>query len=235
MTRRVGILGGTFDPIHRGHVDLGVEAQSALDLTSLLVIPSNVPPHRPAPTASSFHRFAMVALAVAGRPGWQASDIELCEEAQSYTSTTLRRLNERGYEPGELVFVIGADAFADIGSWKDFPGILEGAHFAVVSRPGWPVDRLRQTLAALSPRMRTKGDWLERAGPWIILIDAHTSNVSATAIRGRCAEGLSVADMVPPGVRQHLEQHGLYTSTASDRRGRDRLTNPAAGRLHGQS
>lgn len=233
MTRRIGILGGTFDPVHCGHIDLGAAAQSALDLTSVLVIPSNVPPHRPAPVASSFHRFAMVALAISGRHGWQASDLELSEETQSYTATTLRRFHQRGCGAVELFFVIGADAFSEIAIWKDYPGLLDSAHFAVVSRPGWPVDRLRQTLPSLSRGMRTPGNWLEQPGPCIILIDAQTADVSATAIRNRCLEGLSVADMVPPGVRQHLEQHGLYASTASDRRGRDGLTNPAADRLHG--
>ena len=75
--RRIGILGGTFDPIHRGHTDLAQAAADALAFTRLLIIPANIPPHRPQPYASSYHRFAMAALAVAGRPGWRLSDIEL--------------------------------------------------------------------------------------------------------------------------------------------------------------
>ena len=88
--RRVGILGGTFDPIHCGHLDVGAAAQAALDLEELLVLPSNIPPHRPQPVASSYHRFAMVALAIAGRRGWRALDLELREDGRSYTSETLR-------------------------------------------------------------------------------------------------------------------------------------------------
>lgn len=232
MTRRVGILGGTFDPIHRGHIDLGLAAQSSLALTSVLVVPSNAPSYRPAPKASTFHRFAMAALAVAGRLGWQVSDIELSEDEPSYTSATLGRLRERGYNSAELFFLAGADAFSEIGMWRDYPNFLDGAHFGVVSRPGWPADRLRQTLPSLSTRMRAPDEWLETEGASIILIDAQTADVSATAIRRRCAEGLSIAEMVPPAVQQHLEQHGLYRSAISNRRARDHTTNPAVGRLH---
>jgi nicotinate (nicotinamide) nucleotide adenylyltransferase len=93
--RKIGILGGTFDPIHAGHIDIGSASEAALGLTRLFVIPSNVPPHRPETAASGFHRFAMVALTVATRPRWQASDLELRETAPSYTSTTLTRFHER--------------------------------------------------------------------------------------------------------------------------------------------
>ncbi len=233
-TRRVGILGGTFDPIHQGHVDLGMAAQSSLALTSVLVVPSNRPPYRPAPLASGLHRFAMAALAVAGRPGWQVSDIELAEDVRTYTSETLIRLHALGYEPRELFFLTGADAFSEIAAWKGYPGLLDSAHFVAVSRPGRPVDQLRSTLPSLSTRMRTTDTWQDGARTWIILIDAPTADVSATAVRDRCRQGLSVAGMVPPGVRQHLEQHRLYDPEIPDRHERDQAPNPAAGRLHGQ-
>src|SRR5947209_8259882 len=138
MVRRIGILGGTFDPIHRGHLDLAEAAERRLALTEVLVIPSNIPPHRPQPAASSCHRFAMVALAIVGRPHWRVSDIELAAgSAPSFTVTTLDRLHADGYAPTELFFLIGADAFADIDSWRDYPAILDRAHFAVTSRPGF--------------------------------------------------------------------------------------------------
>src|SRR5262249_10170227 len=118
--RRIGIIGGTFDPIHSGHLDVGDAAEAALGLTRMFVITANVPPHRPQPFASSFHRFAMASLAVAGRPGWRASDLELRSPTPSYTSQTLRKFHERGFLPSEMFFIIGADAFADIGAWRDY-------------------------------------------------------------------------------------------------------------------
>jgi len=236
--RRVGILGGTFDPIHCGHLDIGGTAQAALDLTRLFVIPASIPPHRPQPFASSYHRFAMVARAVAGRPGWRVSDLELRNEAPSFTSSTLQRFHERGYAPLELFFVIGADAFTEIDTWKDYPKILDGTHFAVVSRPGCAVRELPRRFPHLASRMAPAPlDALTQldTGPLIILIDAPTADVSSTAIRRRLAEGQPITGLVDLGVRQHIEQHGLYTSTISGRRGNDQPPHSAAGKLHGES
>ena len=129
MTRRIGILGGTFDPFHCGHLDVATSAQEALELTRMFVITSNIPPHRPQPFASAYHRFAMVSFAVASRPDWRAADLELRSETPSFTSGTLAKFHERGYAASELFFVIGADAFADIGAWRDYPAILDAAHF----------------------------------------------------------------------------------------------------------
>ena len=112
--RRIGLLGGTFDPIHTGHLDVARAAQRELDLPYVDFLTAHVPPHRPQPAASSFHRFAMTALAVNGVKGWRASDLELRMPAPSYTSQTLERFRERGYRPSELFFLLGADAFRDI-------------------------------------------------------------------------------------------------------------------------
>jgi nicotinate-nucleotide adenylyltransferase len=234
--RRIGILGGTFDPIHRGHVDLGLAAQQTLQLDTILVMPARFPPHRDEPIASTFHRFAMTAIAVAEHDRWQASELELRQNTPSYTSTTLARLHDRGYSPGELFFLTGADAFRRIETWKDYPAILDAATFVVVSRPGHPVGALRTELPALGTRMVTAAEGLARAGyPSIILIEAQTLNASSTDIRARCARGESLDGLVSPGVQQHIVRHGLYTSMDSDRRIHGGSTHPAAGRLHGQS
>lgn len=233
--RRLGVLGGTFDPIHNGHLDIGDAAALALDLKRMFVITSNVPPHRPQPFASSHHRFAMVSMALSDRPNWRASDLELRTPAPSFTSATLKKFHDRGYGRCELFFVLGADAFADIGSWRDYPSILRAAHFAVVSRPGFPVQQLPQRLPLLADRMvRPPLDSLSQIDPVIILIEAPTADVSSTAIRQRRASGDSIAGMVPPGVQQHIEQHGLYTPMTPGRRAVDAQPAPQAGRLHGQ-
>jgi nicotinate-nucleotide adenylyltransferase len=236
MTRRVGILGGTFDPIHCGHVDLAVAAQAGLNLSRVFVIPASIPPHRPQPAASSFHRFAMASLAVAAHPSWRASDLELRRGSTSYTSTTLQAFHERGYAASELFFLIGADAFSEIATWKDYPQILDGSHFGVVSRPGWTVAELPRRLPTLASRMaHAPLEGVPQAGPLIILIDAPTADVSSTAIRQRRAAGEPISGLVDPHVRQHIEQHGLYTSMFPGRRASDAPANTEAGRLHGQS
>jgi nicotinate-nucleotide adenylyltransferase len=246
--RRIGILGGTFDPIHTGHIDLATTAAAQLALTELLVMPSHIPPHRPQPLASGFHRFAMASMTVAGRAGWCASDLELLVDGPTYTTDTIRRFHERGYSAVELYFIIGADAFAAIVTWRDYPNILERANFAVVSRPGYPAGALPSGLPQLAPRMRHAStdsavgpggvatiDRTAGSAPVIFLIDAPTANVSATAIRQRLAEGASITGMVDPRVQQHIEQHGLYTSMARSRRADEHVNLPAVGRLHGQS
>jgi nicotinate-nucleotide adenylyltransferase len=233
--RRIGILGGTFDPIHWGHLDVADAAVNELKLSRLFVITSNVPPHRPQPLASSYHRFAMVALAVLDRPEWRAADLELRHDAPSFTSRTLDLFHERGYLSSELFFVIGADAFAEIASWRDYPKILDAAHFAVVSRPGFPVNEMPGRLPKLADRMaRPPIDAIAQIDPLIILIDAPTADVSSTAIRKHLADGKPIDGLVPPHVQQHIEHHGLYSSMPPERRRPDALRIPAAGRLHGQ-
>ncbi len=233
--RRIGLLGGTFDPIHCGHLDLGHAAMRVLALERVAVIPSHIPPHRPQPVATSYHRFAMAALAVGDNVGWRALDIELRMGNASYTSATLDKFHERGYAPAELFFVVGADAFIQIATWKDYPNVLAKAHYAVVSRPGFPVADLPQELPSLKSRMSPPPFYaLAQPEPSIFLIDARTADVSASAIRERCAAGQPIAGLVPRGVQQHIEQHGLYTSTTPGRRASDALPRPPAGRLHGE-
>ena len=234
--RRIGILGGTFDPIHSGHMDVAAAAQRTLGLSHVYVITASVPPHRAQPSASSFHRFAMTAIAVAGLDGWIASDVELRMPAPSYTSNTLKTFHEQGYDPDELFFVIGADAFAEIGAWRDYPHILDASHFAVVSRPGHSVKGLAERLPALAPRMtqRPAGD-VGHTATWIFLIDATTADVSSSAIRAACEAGLSIAGLVTPIVQQYIEQHGLYLPRSVGKRASDAHGPAAAGGLHGKN
>jgi nicotinate-nucleotide adenylyltransferase len=233
--RRIGILGGTFDPIHCGHLDVARAAQAALGLDRIFVMTANIPPHRPQPVASAYHRFAMVAIAVAGRSGWRAADLELRSDTPSYTSTTLARFHERGYPASELFFVIGADAFAEIGAWHNYPQILDATHFAVVSRPGFPVGELAHRLPVLASRMMwAPVDAVGRLDPLIVLIDEPTADVSSSAIRRRLAASESIQGLVPPGVAQHIEQHGLYSSMTPGRRASDVPRILAADRLHGK-
>jgi len=231
-TRRIGILGGMFDPIHNGHVDVMAAAQAALELQRVLVVPAHIPPHRAAPVASSFHRFAMVALAVSGRPGWRVMDLELQEGGPSYTSDTLRRFHAQGFDATELFFIIGADAFLEIETWKNYPGLLNLAHFAVVSRSGISVDKLPGRLPALASRMCA--NLTMSLSPLIFLIDASTANVSSTAIRDARARCEPITGLVPQQVWQHIEQHALYKDPAREAdRGAGSTTQPA-GRLHGR-
>jgi nicotinate-nucleotide adenylyltransferase len=211
---RRGILGGTFDPVHCGHVDLARAAYETIGLDEVWLVPSHVPPHKPdQPLASPFHRFAMVALAVASdeTPWLVACDMELAQEGTSYTARTLTRLVSAGHDPSSLFFITGADAFAEIATWKDYPALLSLAHFVVVSRPGFPVSSMLRELPQLSERMHpfAAGNALP-AQPSILLVDARTTDVSSTEVRRRLAAGLSLEGRVPATVEQHAIRHGLY-------------------------
>ena len=205
---RIGLLGGTLDPIHVGHLDAAEAARRSLGLDTIVVIPSHDPPHRPVdPHASAFHRFAMVSLAIAGRPGYRASDMELCREGPSFTARTLKDWHAAGWQPSQLFFIIGADAFAEIATWYDYPAILDACEFAVVSRPGTTVnDALQRT-----PELRS------RVGVTVHVVEAPTAAVSSTEVRARLAAGGSVEGLVPPAVARHIAAHQLYRDRTATR------------------
>ena len=217
---RIGILGGTFDPVHSGHIDTAVAARRALALDTVLVLPSGTPPHRPAqPLASRFHRFAMTALAVNGVPDLVVSDLEIGLTEPCYTFDTLARLQKTGLSAAQIFFITGADAFAEIGTWSRYPQVLEMAEFVVVSRPGFPVGSLRARLPALAGRMRevsavgpTGVDALtqHRGALEILLVDAATRNVSSTDVRRRLESGAPITGLVPESVETYIGQHRLY-------------------------
>lgn len=215
---RIGILGGTLDPIHQGHLDTAVAARQALALDRVIVLPSRVPPHRQQqPIASRYHRFAMAALAVNGIDGLEASDLELCAPGTSYTADTLSRYqSSSGLPASQIFFITGADAFAEIETWYRYPEVLTLAQFVVVSRPGFPVSSLPARLPALAPRMLPVGRVKETRDVGIHLVDARTSDVSSTEIRRRLMSGEPLTGLVPPAVATHIHQHGLYRPSRTD-------------------
>ncbi|HEX7487050.1 MAG TPA: nicotinate-nucleotide adenylyltransferase [Vicinamibacterales bacterium] len=214
---RTGILGGTFDPVHVGHIAAADAACRALALDRVILIPSRRPPHRPAqPRASTFHRFAMVSLAVASHSQYVASDLELQRPGPSFSTVTLRRLHKAGYQAWQLFFIIGTDAFAEIAAWHDYPAVLDLAHFVVISRPGVSLGALRKTLPDVAPRMRLVGDGGRKAAGTescsVFLVNAATPDVSSTEIRARAARGDALTGLVAPEVECHIRKHRLYGS-----------------------
>jgi nicotinate-nucleotide adenylyltransferase len=217
-----GILGGTFDPIHLGHLAVARAVERGLGLDRIVLVPARVPPHRERPTVSIYHRFAMVALAALTSESLVASDLELDSHEPSYTSVLLDRFQGRGVERSQMVFITGADAFAEIASWHHYPAILDQCHFAVVSRPGLPAERLRSSLGALASRfVPVVPDPHEAAidrrphpelgsEPRIFLIEAETPDVSSTEIRTRVRSGGPLGDLMPAPVAEYVRRHALY-------------------------
>jgi nicotinate-nucleotide adenylyltransferase len=211
--RRLGILGGTFDPIHVGHLDAGDAARAALSLDEILLIPAHDPPHRPIdPSATVYHRFALVSLAVAERAAYRVSDVELVRHGPSYTADTLRSLHAEGWRSSQLFFILGTDAFAEIAAWYGFPSFLDLAHFVVIARPGTTIE----TAAARTPELRARmcaaahGASLSEGPTRIFLVEAQTHDISSSAIRERLAAAQPIDDLVPAPVARHILKHHLY-------------------------
>jgi nicotinate-nucleotide adenylyltransferase len=222
----LGLLGGTLDPIHYGHLDAAHAAKAALALDDVWFVPAYDPPHRSIdPRTSACHRFALVALAIDGHEGFRASDIELERDGPSYTVNTLRALHLDGWAASQLFFIIGADAFAEIATWREYPALLDDAHFVVIARPGTSVAAALARTPTLAPRVRGRAGAGSGPGPecgstqlhadddrqtGIFLVEAVTRDVSSTAIRERLAMGQPIDDLVPPAVARHILAHDLY-------------------------
>jgi nicotinate-nucleotide adenylyltransferase len=220
MTMRplVGLLGGTFDPIHLGHVAAARAAGQALALDLVRLIVSARPPHRSdSPRVSEYHRLQMIRLAIdesmaAGGLRLEVSDLEVRRAGPSYTYDTLRALHAEGLTPLQLVFITGADAFAEIGTWHRYPEVLDQAHFAVIARPGTNLASLEARLPALATRMMGPRQFTDAVTPGIVLIARDTPDVSSTEVRRRARVGDSLEGLVSPSVAAYIAQHHLYRS-----------------------
>lgn len=217
----VGLLGGTFDPIHVGHIAAAHLVRERLGLTQVWLMPTHVPPHRSLePRVSPFHRFAMAALACAGQTGLTALPLELEQPGVSYTADTLARLHARAVEASQIFFIAGADAFAEIATWKRYPSVLDMAIFTVVGRTTLSLDALEARLPELASRwvrVRDTNDGealLRRAASEvprpIALLEGELPNVSATVVREHLRAGRSVTGLVPDLVGEYIFRHHLY-------------------------
>lgn len=209
----IGILGGTFDPVHNAHLALARLALAKLGLAQVLWIPAGQPPHRSAPLAAPVDRLAMVAAAIAGEPRFVLDASEVASTAASYTVHTLKRLRQTFGASRPLVLLMGADAFRGLPGWHRWQEIFDLAHIAVATRPGFPLDSVDGPLAAeYSSRRPAITDFSSPAGR-IVTFELIAGTVSATEVRGLVAAGAStekLAELLPPPVLDYIHQHSLY-------------------------
>jgi nicotinate-nucleotide adenylyltransferase len=205
------LFGGTFDPVHRGHIHGATTVCEALRLPEIRMVLSARPGHRDAPAAPARHRWQMLCLACAGDPRLIADDRELKRERSSYTVETLAELRaEVGDEP--LTWVLGSDAFADLPSWHRWTEVLELANLVVLRRPGSAVQPGAQLDPALeSVRAKhTVARKLDAAAGQILFLDAEMQALSASQVRAALAAGQPVGHLLPDRVATYISQHGLY-------------------------
>ncbi len=194
------MLGGTFDPVHAGHVAVARQARHLLGLDRVLLVPSSRPPHREPPVAGAEDRLAMTRLAVAGEAGLEADDVEVRRGGTSYTVDTLRELRRR-HPGGELVLLVGEDAALDLATWREGAAIAGLASLVVFnrSRSSTPPD-----------------DEAHPAGPHdpsaaATRLTVESPDISATAVRAALARHEDLAEMLPPSVLEYIRERGLYS------------------------
>ncbi|MCS7290799.1 MAG: nicotinate-nucleotide adenylyltransferase [Roseiflexus sp.] len=197
ISGRTGILGGSFDPIHFGHLAIAEEARVVLRLSRVLIIPVGEQPLKPGGSvASPAHRLAMARLACADNPFFEVSSIEIDRPGPSYTYVTLQLLHEQGFN--DLYLILGMDALADLPRWREVQRILELAHIVGVSRPGVSCDmsHLLKIFPGLTERL--------------IVIDGPRLDIASADLRTRVAQGRPIRYQTPDAVVTYIETHHLY-------------------------
>jgi len=222
----IGLFGGSFDPIHRGHLALARAAAERFGLRQVLFVPADVPPHKQKyPLAPFVHRYAMVALATQEEKRFVPSLLEAPESAAgtrpraNYTIDTVRRLRKTLKKSDRLFVLIGIDAFRDIASWRDALALLAECEFIVASRPGYSLrdvaeslpEEVRPPAAVMRPFQKhpARGD-LVLPGVTVHLLEGVNQSVSATAIRAAAAQGKPLGQWLDPRVAEYVRKMGLY-------------------------
>ena len=208
-TTKIGILGGTFNPLHVGHLVMAQAALEFLELSNVVFVPCAEPPHKkPVMLASGRHRLAMLEAAVEDEIRFEVSDIELTRGAPSYTIDTVTGFREM-YLDADLYFIIGTDTLLELHLWKDIYPLLEMCTFVSVCRPDVDAGSMNKEKLNLDP------PWPKRLLQNVVrgpLIDISSSN-----IRHRIAEGMSIRYLVHPAVEMYIAEHGLYRCSGSMR------------------
>jgi nicotinate-nucleotide adenylyltransferase len=211
----IGILGGTFDPVHHGHLRLAEEAADACGLERVIVVPAAVPNLRTAPSTPAEHRLAMVELAVRGNPRLVVDGRELNREGLSFTVDTLLELRAELGARRPLCLILGADAFLRLPAWSRWLQLFDLCHIVVAARPGYDVAGRTNQIEALAAQWRKRAidDPLalsSRAAGAIARIDIPLLEISATDLRERMSQGVSIRYLLPHAVLDYIAAHRLY-------------------------
>ncbi len=200
---KIGVLGGTFDPIHNGHIVVAEEARARLDLAEVLFVPAGQPwLKEDSPILVAEHRVQMIRLAIAEQPYFKLSTMEIDRAGPSYTVDTITELQAQISAGDELFFILGWDSLAQLPQWKEPSRLIKACRLVAVPRPGYSLPDLKF--------MEPKVPGLSQR---VILMDKPEIDISAVAIRDRIAKGLSISHLVPEPVERYIRQHGLYITS----------------------
>ena len=200
---KIGVLGGTFDPIHNGHLAVAEAVRARLRLDEVLFVPAGQPRLRmDSPISAAAHRIQMVRLATAGSPYYRVSTVEIERAGPSYTVDTIAELREQLDSGDELFFILGWDNLAELPKWREPSRLVKMCSLVAVPRLGYSLPDLK-ALEALIPGLAQS----------VILLDSPHMDISASEIKQRVARGLSIRHLVPEPVDRYIGEHGLYAST----------------------
>ena len=198
---KIGVLGGTFDPIHKGHLVIAAEVVTRLNLDEILFIPAGQPWLKmDYPISAAEHRVQMVRLAIAGKPGFKLSTMEIERAGPTYTVDTIAQLQVQLGAGTELFFILGWDNLNELPQWREPSRLVKLCHLVAVPRPGYPLPDLN-SLEAVIPGLTSS----------TIILDTPEIDISASEIRNRVAQGLSISHLVPKPVDNYIREHRLYT------------------------
>ncbi|MFK3662513.1 nicotinate-nucleotide adenylyltransferase [Scandinavium sp. NPDC088450] len=216
MTALKAIYGGTFDPVHYGHLKPVEILANLIGLAKVVIMPNNVPPHRPQPEATSAQRKEMLQLAIADKPLFELDERELKRDTPSYTSETLKAWRQEAGPAQPLAFIIGQDSLINFPTWHDYQSILGNTHLLVCRRPGYPMAmKEEQHQHWLDAHLTHRADDLhDSPSGKIYLAETPWFDISATLIRERLQKGESCAEMLPEAVLAYIHQHGLYQAVS---------------------
>ncbi|MEW5893087.1 MAG: nicotinate-nucleotide adenylyltransferase [Pseudomonadota bacterium] len=212
----IGILGGTFDPIHFGHLRLAEDLAEALGIDEVRILPTGTPPHRTPAHASAGDRLAMVRLAIAGNPRFVLDEHEIHKTTPCYMVDTLQALRSELGPDQPLVLFVGGDAFMGLDGWHQWQRLFDLAHLAVAHRPGFPpetwLDRIAPALMTqlLMRRSNEPADFAQQAAGRIWLQAVTQLDISSSSIRTRLQGGQSIRYLVPEAVHDYIQHHHLY-------------------------
>ena len=215
---RLGLLGGTFDPIHMGHLRSAEEVCEAFELEQVLFMVAASPPHKRAGAVAPFpHRFEMTRLALKAVPYFLASNLEEARGGPSYSVETLRELHRTYQERAEFFFILGLDAFLDITTWKEYPALFELANMVVIDRPGYAWSKLKPLLTRELGFTRKAANAFQHGSGFCVYLQETTHyDISSTRIRALVREHRSIRFLVPEVVEDYIRRHRLYTEAARE-------------------
>lgn len=211
---KIGLLGGSFNPVHNAHLRIAGEAKAACLLDRIIFIPAADPPHKPVAGGVSFAaRYRMVGIAIAGRPDFEMSDIEAERGGKSYSIDTIRAFRER-FPKDDLFFIIGGDSFLEIGTWYRYADIFRSCHLIVVERPGCPVTNPIETLPDAIRGEFTfdekTGHLTHESGNTAHFLVGSPLDISSTQIRRLAGAGADISRYVPHDVAEYISQQRIY-------------------------